>query len=253
MIPVFIWCDYEPVCCWLRTPGINLTRVYIRCLYFCFGVFWITRDGDIDREARVTFFNHQTIIDGPLIYMFRPFLVIGMAKLRNVPLFGRILIGAQSVFVDRTKSEGQAAEMKKIMEDDSRMALAMSPEGKTTLGDFMLAFRTGGFLAAKPAQPVTIRYEMYGAFGGATIAWIVGGFREWIWRVMCTPFIIARVHFLPVLKGDEYYRMTPQERALTCQLAMANDLGVLATNRDTRTIFPSEEVLQAQEQKTKKD
>jgi 1-acyl-sn-glycerol-3-phosphate acyltransferase len=237
MIPVLIWADYEPICQYLRTPGITLTRVYIRCLYFCFGIFWIKREGEIDESARASFFNHQSIIDGPLLYMYRPFIVIGMAKLKRVPVFGKILIGSQAVFVDRAKSEGQSTIMMKIMEDDRRMSLAMAPEGKTTLGRYLLQFRTGGFLAAKPVQPVTIRYYMYGAFAKTTLSWVVGGIREWLWRVLCTPCVVAHIRYLPVLKGDEYFPMTPKDRALKCQLVMANSLGVRAIDRDSKSIF----------------
>jgi 1-acyl-sn-glycerol-3-phosphate acyltransferase len=238
MIPVVVFCRYEPIVKYLRNPAFQFTRFYIRGFVFCLGVFWIRRTGKIDYSARATIFNHNSIIDGPILYIYRPFLVIVMKELEKVPVFGAILVAAESVFVDRSKQEGQAARMKAAMNEPTRMSLAVAPEGKTTRGHFMLAFRTGGFLTEQPVQPVTIRYRLKFAFGKTTLCWVVGGFKEWIWRSLCTPAVIVEIHYLPTLQGDEFQALPPKEKALRCQLMMANDLGVLASNRDNRGSFP---------------
>jgi 1-acyl-sn-glycerol-3-phosphate acyltransferase len=231
LIPVLIFYENPGVLKYVRPVVSVFMRVYMRIMYFCMGIYSIRRRGDIDKSARACAFNHQSLFDGPLLWMFHPFLVIGMIELKKIPLINRLLIAAPSVFVDRVKTEGLSAIMKSLLEDHSGMPLALAPEGKTTKGHFMLSFRTGGFLSKELIQPVTIRYHMYGAFGGATYAWIVGGFKEWLWRVFCVPFSIVEIHYLPVLEGEKYFSGTPKERALECQLIMANDLGVLASDR----------------------
>lgn len=217
--------------------GYGLSRLAIRCVVFCFGVFWIDRKGDEDYTTRLMMFNHQCIFDGPLLYITRPFVVIGMLALRKVPLFGAILIAAESVFIDRSKSEGQAQIMTKAIQDHSTKPVAMAPEGKTTKGTFMLDFRTGGFLHSERIQPVTIRYKSFGAVAGTGLVWTVGGFKEFLWRAMCCPGTIVEMHYLPVLGGDEWNALSAKEKALKCQLLMANDLGVLASSRNSRDLF----------------
>lgn len=237
MLPVVIFAAHPRIIDYFRVPGYLLSRIYIRCCAFCFGVFWIRRRGEVSKKARVSIFNHQSIIDGPLMFIYKPFCVIGMAELRKVPIFGAILLASDAVFVDRSKSDGQAAMMKELMEDESRMPLAMAPEGKTTKGHFLLDFRTGGFLSSKPIQPVTIRYHEVCAFAGTGHMWIVGGFFEFLWRTMCCPFCVVDLHYLPVLDDPEFLALPPKEKALKCQLMMANDLCVLASDRNSRDLL----------------
>jgi hypothetical protein len=97
----------------------------------CPDVHLIRRNGHVDRGARATFFNHQTMADGPPLHML-------------------------SGFVHRSKSGAQAP----AIEDCSKTSLAMAPEGKTTIGDFTRTFRTGGFLVDRRVLPATIWNEM---------------------------------------------------------------------------------------------
>ena len=234
MMPVVIFVERPKVIEYLWDFGYFLSRVYIRCCAFCLGVVWINTKGKIDKRARVSVYNHQSVIDGPLLFIYRPFQVICMAESRQIPIFGPILVASKAVFVDRSKREGQAAMMRDLIEDESRMPLVMAPEGKTTRGLFLLDFRTGGFLSSKPIQPVTIRYNEKFAFAGTGHIWIVGGFLEFIWRTLSCPFCTVDIHYLPVLEGEEFLSLHPRERAKKCQLLMANDLCTLATNRNTR-------------------
>lgn len=237
MLPIVICAAHPRIIDYFRTYGYFISRVYIRCCAFCFGVVWIRRRGEVSKKARVSVFNHQSIIDGPLIFIYNPFCVIGMAELRKVPIFGAVLLASDAVFVDRSKNDGQATLMRDLMEDESRMPLAMAPEGKTTKGHFLLDFRTGGFLSSKPIQPVTIRYHEVFGFAGTGHMWIVGGFLEFLWRTMCCPFCVVDLHYLPVLDQPEFFALTPKERARKCQLLMANDLGVLASDRNSRDLL----------------
>lgn len=214
--------------------GIKITQIYFRVAFFCLGLFWITKKGHIDDRTRCFLFNHQTVIDGPLIYIFKQFTVIGMAELKNKPLVGRILTANGTVFVDRSKSEGTAKVLTDYLESDRPSPMALSPEGKTTKGDFLLQFRTGSFIAKVPLQIVTIRYRQYFAFGQTGVAWLVGGMKEWLIRMLCMPFFTCELEFHDVMDSEEFMNSDPKTKAHQCNLIMANKLCVKASNRSTR-------------------
>lgn len=214
-----------------------LGRIYIRILAFCLGIYRIKKTGNIDPKTRCFLFNHQSVLDGPLIYIYKPFIVIVMAEILKVPLLGRALRMVNSLFVDRSKSHGTASVITKHLEDSSKKVIALSPEGKTSLGFYMMKFRTGSFIAKVQIQPVILRYKIYGSCGKNGIEWLVGGFGEWLIRIMSCPFIMVEMEFLPPMCSDEFLSHTPAEKAKEVNLIMANKLGVQAIDRDTKVIF----------------
>lgn len=221
----------------VRVYGFMVARIYIRIVAWCLGISWVKRKGKRDPKARVYFFNHQSLLDGPLIWVYKPFRVVSTSGVKKVPFFGSILEAADTFFVDRSQSEGQSKIMSSLIEDKGSLALAMAPEGKTTKGHFMLDFRTGGFLTKQPFQPVTLRYHEFLAFAGVGHSWAVGGMLEFVWRTLCTPFTLVELHYLPLVEDEETLNLPPKEKALKCQLMMANDLGLLASDRSSRDIF----------------
>jgi len=235
-IPCMITCYNRKICDIIIPFGIWIARLYIRALLFCFGVYHIKINGEIDPNAKACVFNHQTIFDGPMIYVYRVFTVISMAEILKVPFFGRILVAANSLFIDRSKNSGASEGIKNLMLDDSKF-VGLSPEGKTTKGLYLLKFHTGGFLTDKPIQPVAIRYKTYFTFGKSGFSWVAGGFKEFVWRCFSTTFGVAEINFLPTIHYDEMQDKTPEEKALVCELKIANFLGVKATNRSNREIY----------------
>lgn len=245
---VFLIFVFVPMCTakieWLRpyfyTYSVTCARIYIRFFLFLIGIYKINIKGEMSKDVRCYMFNHQSITDGPLIWIYRPFTVIVMAEILKVPLVGRALIAVESLFVDRTKSAGMSKIITDHMENKNMRVLALSPEGKTTKGFFMLKFRTGSFIANVPIQPVCIRYKMYGSYGQTGIEWIVGGFGEWILRMMASPFIVAELDFLPVMNSQEFYSKTPVEKAKEVNLLMANRLGLKLVDKTTKDFFNNE-------------
>lgn len=223
----------------VRVYGITVARIYLRLLAWCLGVSWIKRVGKRDPRARVYFFNHQSVLDGPLIWVFKPFRVVSTDGVKKVPFMGSILEAADTVFIDRSQSGGQSKIMTDLIEDKDSLSLAMAPEGKTTKGHFMLDFRTGGFLTKQPYQPITIRYHEICAFAGVGHAWAVGGALEFLWRTLCTPMCFVEMHYLPLVEDEETLNLPAKEKALKCQLMMANDLGLMASDRSSKDIFSS--------------
>ena len=237
MTPVFFLYENEAAVRIMKPPGIFLTRVFFRVVYFLLGIYHITKVGEYDPKAKCLLFNHQTVLDGPLMYIYKPFTVIGMAELKKTPVAGPILSAVHTLFIDRSKHEGTSQVITKHLNEVHEDPLGLAPEGKTTKGKFMLEFRTGSFIAKAPVQPVTIRYKQFLPFGKTGVIWLVGGMKEWLIRILCMPGAFAEINFMPLVDGEEYQSKTPKEKALYCNLLMANQLGVKASNVSTREMF----------------
>ena len=238
MTPVLVFA-YTKYRSYVTPPFIHLTRFFLRLSYFLLGFYYIKVNGTLDKRARLYVFNHQTVLDGPLLYIFRPFKVIGMIEMKKVPVFGRILVSVDTIFVDRSNNgAGMSHNIANYLKGDANSRpLALAPEGKTTKGKFLLQFRTGAFLEPVPVQPVAIRYTEYLPYGKAGIVWAVGGFGEWLWRSLCLPMATIEMTYMPLIDNEEYLAMSPADKAKHLNLIFANQLGVQATNRSNRNLL----------------
>lgn len=237
MSPVLIFYKRPSIIKRLYKPGVFVTRIYFRFLFFFLGCFVIKKKGKLDPNARCIIFNHHTLIDGLLIYMFQPFQVIGIEKLGRDPIIGQILTASGSIFVDRSKHEGLSKVITNYLSEKRDKPLAIASEGRTEKGLFMLAFRTGAFIADAPIQPVTLRFKNFLPYGRTGIIWTYAQPYEWLIRVLSMPACIVEIDFLPVLQGPEFYSKSPAEKANYTNLVMANHLGTLASDRSTRFYY----------------
>ena len=217
--------------------GQQISQYYIRAMAFCFGIMYIKYEGEPDPETRQFSYNHVSIADGPLIYIHKVFTVAMVSGIRDVPLFGRIALVSSTIFIDRSKREGNSLLLKQGIEDKTKPPIAIAPEGKVTDGSVVLKFRTGGFLSDEQIQPCSIRYRYLFPWSGGTINWIVDGFFEFVWLALACPGAIATVRFLEPIKKEQLTGKTPEQRAEMVQLVIANDLGVRAVNRTSKEIF----------------
>jgi 1-acyl-sn-glycerol-3-phosphate acyltransferase len=156
---------------------------------------------------------------------------------RRVPFFGRLFKHADVVWIDRRKSAGNSELISRAIRDHSKYPLALAPEGKISNGDFLFRFRTGGFLTDEQMQGCTIRYTMYGAWGGVTLNSIRNNDLDWMWTALCVPLARVDVTFLEPFSGEKLRGKEPRERADMMQLAMCNSLGTLASERSSAEIF----------------
>lgn len=237
MSPVLLFYNHPKIIKLLTVPGIFATRVYFRFLFFFLGVFYIKKTGSIDPRTRCIIFNHHTLIDGLLIYMYQPFKVIGIEKLGRDPIVGQILKAAGSIFIDRSKHGGVSHVITEYLSKKRDMPLAIAPEGRTEKGLFMLQFRTGAFIADAPIQPVTLQFKNFLPYGRTGIIWTYAQPFEWLIRLLSMPGCTVQVDFLPVIDNEEFYSKQPMEKALYCNLLMANHLGVKASDRSTRYYY----------------
>lgn len=253
MSPVLVFYNHPDIIKLMKTPGIFATRVYFRFLFFFLGVFYIKKTGSVDPRTRCIIFNHHTLIDGLLIYMYQPFLVIGIEKLGRDPIVGRILKAAGSIFIDRSKHEGISHVITEYLSKKREMPLAIAPEGRTEKGLFMLQFRTGAFIADAPIQPVTLQFKNFLPYGRTGIIWTYAQPFEWLIRLLSMPGCMVQVDFLPVIEGEEFYAKSPMEKALYCNLVMANHLGNKASDRSTRYYYKNNDKKKEQLKDQKKE
>lgn len=241
MSPVLVFYKRPAIIKKLTVPGIFVTRVYFRFLFFFLGVYRIKKTGSLDPKTRCIIFNHHTLIDGLLIYMYHPFKVIGIEKLGRDPIVGEILTAAGSIFIDRSKHGGVSHVITEYLSKKRDQPLAIAPEGRTEKGLFMLQFRTGAFIADAPIQPVTLSFKNFLPYGRTGIIWTYAQPFEWIFRVLSMPGCSVQIDFLPVIDNAEFYAKQPMEKALYCNLLMANHLGVKASDRSTRYYYQNQQ------------
>ena len=224
-------------------PGTYIAQKYIRALCFLFGIWYIHVEGKIDKATRGFLYNHSSILDGPMIFIYAPFTIIGTLGIKDVPVFGQIAQANGAAFIDRTKTQGNSSIIKMVMEDHSKLPASIAPEGKISNGDILFKFRTGSFLTNEQIQPVAIRYNWIFAWGGATHNWVVDGFFEWVWLALCVPFASVTITFLDPITPAQQEGKTPAEKAEMVQLMLANHFGTLAIDRTSKEIFqkPSHE------------
>lgn len=237
MIPCHAFCGYSFFKKYLYGFGCVSTRRYARFLMFMCGIVYIKKVGKIDENARVFVYNHVSILDGPSIFVHKPFTVIVTAAAKYVPIFGQILYGSGSAFIDRTKTLGNSKIIANIIKDRTMLPVCIAPEGKISNGDILFEFRTGSFLTDEAVQCVTVRYHQLFAYAGTTHNWVVDGFFHWLWLALCVPFAGITLTFLPTFSSEVLANKSPKERAKMCQLAIANSLGTKAINRSSKSIF----------------
>ena len=237
MTPVTVFAEYPRVIRFWVGYGTYISQKYIRALAFLFGIWYISVDGKIDKEARGFIYNHSSILDGPLMFIYTPFTIIGMLGIKGVPIFGQIATANGAAFIDRSKQQGNSNVLKSVMEDHSKFPASVAPEGKISNGDILFKFRTGSFLSHERIQPVTIRYTWLMPWAGATHNWIVDTFFEWLWVASCVPFAKVTITYLPTITPEMQEGKSPSEIAEMAQLMMANNLGTLAIDRSSKEIF----------------
>jgi 1-acyl-sn-glycerol-3-phosphate acyltransferase len=203
----------------------------------CLGIFRVRRNGGIDPRARCCIFNHTSLLDGPLLFLGQRVTIVTHVGITGVPIIGRALKAAETVFIDRSKKDGNSQIITRAMENARLPPLAVAPEGKISNGDYVFRFRTGAFLTDCVLQPVTIRYSHFLPFAGITPNALLDNDLDWFWLCFCCPWASVELNYLEPILPEQLQGRTPQERADMAQLRIANALGTLASARSSREIF----------------
>jgi 1-acyl-sn-glycerol-3-phosphate acyltransferase len=236
-----------------RTIGILIGKAYMRGILWCYGIWWIRIKGRMDPKTRQITYNHTAVPDGILLFCIHTCTFTMMASVKGVPAFGKMMEALGSVFIDRTRQDGNSSLISDAIRDHSRQPLAVAPEAKLSNGTVVFRFRTGAFLTNEQIQPIAFRYyRLLPAFGGG-LGWFVDSFWEYLWTVFCSPGFIAEATWLDPIRSEVLEGKTPQDRADLTQLALANYFGTLAVDKSTKEFFAQQSGETKQSEKEKKE
>jgi hypothetical protein len=179
----------------------------------------------------------MTLIEAVILLQQFPVSYLAADWLSRQPLIRQAARVFDFYFVNRAKHQGTINHLVDLANDPSMMPVVVFPEGKVTNGDALLGFRSGGFVSETIVQPVTVRYRQWLCPRDmAMFVWNENCFKLYCYQLFAIPFVTVDLDLLPAMswKGST---KSPAERAVECQLQMANHLGVLATCRSNRELF----------------
>ena len=108
---------------------------------------------------------HSTFFDGFVVFWCDLPYIVSRHENRKIPLLGKCIEFAQSLFVCREDPQSRQKTVKKIVEraqDGTEWPqLLIFPEGSTSNRKALMSFKPGAFVPGKPVQPVLIRYYTY--------------------------------------------------------------------------------------------
>lgn len=152
--------------------------------------------------------NHTSFNDILLAMRYYGCGFISKESVSNVPVFGKIAIGLQSVFVNRenAKSRGDVLNkiierQKKIYNEENVMPLMIFPEGTTTSGRHLLKFKKGAFVNLLPIKPLFIHPNLNNNFHlgcGSTNVGI-----NYL-RTLTELYVQTYYYELPIMTPNEY-------------------------------------------------
>jgi 1-acyl-sn-glycerol-3-phosphate acyltransferase len=237
IIPIYVFHRTERVRRWIVPPAEWIAKRYIRIVCWCLGVYWISVHGKPDPKTRCFTYNHVTLLDGPLFYMYAQFTIVMTAGILSVPYFGKAMVAAQAMFIDRRKTDGNSKVLSDGIRNHAIFPVAVAPEAKISNGDYLFRFRRGAFLTDEQLQPATIRYREFLTCANISLNSLPDSDLEWLWLSLCIPFSVCDLTFLDPLPPEKIAGMSPQQKADMVQLIMANSLGTLASSRSSHEIF----------------
>lgn len=173
--------------------------------------------GQIEAHMRIS--NHISWLDVVILNSIIPSIFIAKDDLRNWPLVGWLAVHTETYFMQRSSRHAahKAAHHVANLLHANFDVLAF-PEGTTSDGSQVLPFYNallqGAINAAVPVQPIAIRYyDQHHNLSQAPVFCGEMNFVESLWRIACTDYLTALIHFLPAIESKNQDRKT-----LTIQL-----------------------------------
>lgn len=207
--------DYAHLGGWRRSVIVKCGKALSRVMLFIFGFYWIhVSSNSFNQENKpqpeetgrpgVIISNHVSYLD-ILYHMSSSFpSFVAKRSVAKLPLVGLISKCLGCIYVQR---ESKASDFKGVSavvterireahQNESAPLMMLFPEGTTTNGDFLLPFKTGGFLAKAPVLPVILKYP-YQRFSPAWDS--ISGVRHVI-------FLLCQfVNYIEVIQLPIYY------------------------------------------------
>ncbi|MBN1272646.1 MAG: 1-acyl-sn-glycerol-3-phosphate acyltransferase [Candidatus Aminicenantes bacterium] len=157
LLPLFLVC----ILIGKATPIMALGKGAVRLGQYILGIkIDVTGREGIDRKKPYVFMaNHQSFLDGPLLFMLipQPVRIILKKEIFRIPVIGQAMKTADFVPVDRKGVQGGRKSVERAISFVKKNAYSflIFPEGTRSLDSRLQRFRRGGFfLAAKSGAPI---------------------------------------------------------------------------------------------------
>ncbi|KAJ1419723.1 Phospholipid/glycerol acyltransferase [Sesbania bispinosa] len=239
--------DYAHMVGWRRIVIVQCGRALSRLMLFVLGFYWITQSyripthekpttteenkhqpGEMGRPG-VIISNHVSYLD-ILYHMSSSFpSFVAKRSVAKLPLVGLISKCLGCIYVQRESKSSDfkgvsAVVTERIREAHQNMSapiMMLFPEGTTTNGEFLLPFKTGGFLANAPVLPVLLSYH-YQRFSPAWDS--ISGVRHVIF-LLCQFVNYMEVTQLPTYYPSQQEKDDPKLYANNVRRLMASEAG----------------------------
>ncbi|XLR32204.1 hypothetical protein HN51_052168 [Arachis hypogaea] len=243
--------DYAHMGGWRRAVIVRCGRALSRSMLFIFGFYWIpeshipdhhdadgngssfthTKNGDKTQpevgRPGVVISNHVSYLD--ILYHMSSVFPSFVAKrsVSKLPFVGLISKCLGCVYVQRESKSSDFKGVSAIVterireahQNESAPVMMLFPEGTTTNGEYLLPFKTGGFLAKAPVLPVILRYH-YKRFSPAWDS--ISGVRHVIF-LLCQFVNYVEVIRLPVYYPSQQEKDDPKLYANNVRRLMATE------------------------------
>ncbi|XP_028803035.1 lysophospholipid acyltransferase LPEAT1 isoform X2 [Neltuma alba] len=234
--------DYAHLRGWRKSVIIWFGKALPRLILFVLGFYWIhetyrtphtdekpTTEKGKNQSAEmgrpgVIISNHVSYLD-ILYHMSSSFpSFVAKASVAKLPLVGLISKCLGCVYVHRESKSSDSTGVSGVVTERIQEAhqnkvspMLLFPEGTTTNGDFLLPFKTGGFLANAPVLPVILKYR-YQRFSPAWDS--ISGVRH-IVLLLCQFVNYMEVIWLPVYYPSQLEKDDPKLYANNVRSLMA--------------------------------
>jgi 1-acyl-sn-glycerol-3-phosphate acyltransferase len=185
-------------------------RQFLRMLKVDARVHW-RHDGPMPGNVLIVA-NHISWLDIFVLLSFQPARFVAKADLRRLPVVGRLIANAGTLFIERERRRDTHTVNRHTVEALARGDIvAVFPEATTSDGTGLLKFHSSLLQSAVDAkgyvQPIAIRYRTPEDEFCAAPAYVgelslVGSF----WRVISEPRIIAELHVMPHFPAGTAHR-----------------------------------------------
>lgn len=217
----------------------KIGRLGFYFINFGMGIVYYNVKGTFDPEARFFISNHTALIDPFVFMIFAYYTPVIKIEVHQVKFLNIILEDVVNcVYVERDKHKGQAQTIVDRANNSLCDPVLIYPEGTISGGDFMLKFHKTPFLTEYKVQPVAMRYvsplvpngwNMYG--------WKKATLWQHLWNMLSMPPSYVTLDILPAMTKAVDGEGDPEKFAAKAELAIANHLGLRATDRSSHEIY----------------
>lgn len=174
--------------------------------------------------------NHISWMDIHAINAFKPIRFVAKSDVESWPIFGWMAIQLGTVFIKRDNArhgKQVASQIAKVLQSES---VCIFPEGTSTIGEEVLAFKPNLFEAAvivrRPVYYLAITYKSLASGMRSEAPAFVGemGLLESMAKIMRNPGLVVELTFLPPAESSLASPVDRKLLALYSQEAISNHL-----------------------------